>query len=159
MKKKRLIAFFIDIVIIIGISSTLISVLYLLSVEKWIIYLLEIISLTLLFCKDSFTGRSLGKKILDMIVIHDNKPVQPIRALCHNLFYAIWPIELLSLIFFGKRLGDIICECEVIEKPKDIKVDFNMFGVVLFVGIVIIICLAFYFFVNANPLVRLLFSC
>jgi len=71
----------------------------------------------ILICKDiCFNKDSLGKQLYKLeIVTFDNKrPTKSVKVL-RNMTIIIWPIELILLILFQQRLGDILCKTKVVE--------------------------------------------
>jgi uncharacterized RDD family membrane protein YckC len=70
----------------------------------------------LYFCKDSFGGRSIAKRILKLQVV-DNKTggtATPIQCFIRNIFAIIWPVEvIISLFNTERRLGDILAGTKI----------------------------------------------
>lgn len=73
--------------------------------------------LALYFCKDSFNGRSIAKRLLKQQVVENRSgaPATPLRCLLRNLFCVVWPIEVLvTLGSPQRRLGDRVAGTRVI---------------------------------------------
>jgi len=76
-----------------------------------------IIGFAIYYCKDSFNGRSIGKRITKLQVI-DNKTgaiASPFQCLIRNLFIIIWPIEvIMTLINPARRIGDYVAGTKIV---------------------------------------------
>lgn len=80
--------------------------------------LLMLVPFAIYFCKDSFHGRSIAKRILKLQVVEHStgQPASPIRCLVRNLLIAIWPIEVIvTLASPERRLGDRLAGTRVIK--------------------------------------------
>lgn len=65
----------------------------------------------LYFCKDSFNGRSIAKRITSLQVVNDKTgdPANPLRCLVRNVFCMLWPVEVFITLFSPtRRLGDYV---------------------------------------------------
>lgn len=127
VKLRRIIAFFIDYYILlmisfvvaffIGIFGTIFKGNFMMNSLNFLINGITIpIAILGLFFKDLiFKNYSVGKKIMHLRIktVDDNKP-SVTQLVARNLFYIIWPLEILTLIITGKRLGDIIFKTQVI---------------------------------------------
>lgn len=62
-----------------------------------------------------FKNYSIGKKLMNLEIrsLNNNSP-SIFQLIARNLFYIVWPLEVLILIITGKRLGDIIFKTEVV---------------------------------------------
>ncbi len=63
------------------------------------------------FLKDSFSGRSIAKRILKLQVVNNitGLPATPLQCFVRNLFTIIWPIEgIVALINTSRRIGDYV---------------------------------------------------
>lgn len=109
----------------------------------------------LFFCKDGFTGQSLGEKIFGLRVVHDNRQVAPLRAFVRNIFYVIWPLELIILVVAKKRIGDVVSKCKVVYTINGTSRTFNWSCVWLTFVLGSFIALILYY-VMSNPLLTLL---
>jgi uncharacterized RDD family membrane protein YckC len=90
---------------------------------------LALIGLSLYYCKDSFNGRSLAKRIIGLQII-DSKTgevASPLKCFARNLFMIIWPVEVIFVIIDpSRRLGDKLAGTSVVyydpsrakSKPK-----------------------------------------
>lgn len=149
MAIRRLLAYLIDCISIFA-PYFLIRIIFPLSCT----YILACYLFALFFCKDGFTGQSLGKRIMELQVIHKNMQVSPLRALGRNLFYIIWPIELVILLVYNERIGDIVCKCQVI-RTTNIRGKFSTSCCVLVLVLgCVIYCIMLY--AKSNPLLSLL---
>ena len=105
-----------------------------------------LIGFDIYFLKDSFNGRSIGKRITGLQVV-DNKTgvvASPLKCLVRNLFIAIWPIEFVAtLIRPDRRIGDYVAGTKVILYIKsDDKNKTNYFQVItLFIFVLLLLFL------------------
>lgn len=86
-----------------------------------------LIGFALYLCKDSINGRSIAKRALKLQVV-ENKTgniASPIRCFIRNIFYIIWPIEVIvTLTNPSRRIGDMFAGTKVVpfdpelEQPK-----------------------------------------
>ncbi|MDF2189339.1 RDD family protein [Paraflavitalea sp. CAU 1676] len=77
---------------------------------------IAIIGFALYFCKDSFNGRSIGKRAARLQVLnsHTGEVASPLKCLVRNLFIIIWPIEVIvTLINPERRIGDRVAGTRV----------------------------------------------
>lgn len=66
--------------------------------------------------KDTYQGRSLGKRVLRIAVRDiENTSIIPgsLRLIIRNITIFLWPIELLLLILMRRRVGDMIARTQV----------------------------------------------
>ncbi|WP_196894946.1 RDD family protein [Aureivirga marina] len=99
------------------------------------------------FCKDSFSGRSLAKRIFKLQIIEKKtgKVASPIQCLFRNLFIIIWPIEVIvTLINPNRRIGDMITGTEVVpysaeNHPSQINYGFIAISFLIATGFLYII--------------------
>lgn len=81
-------------------------------------FYISLIGFALYFCKDVFQGRSPGKRITKLQIIHHKtgKIASPLRTVVRNLFCIIWPVEvIITLINPGRRLGDLVAGTKVVN--------------------------------------------
>lgn len=79
---------------------------------------LMLVPFTVYFCKDSFHGRSIAKRILKLQVVEHStgQPASPIRCLVRNLSIMFWPIEVIATLANPeRRLGDRLAGTRVIK--------------------------------------------
>ncbi|UII22260.1 RDD family protein [Fulvivirga ligni] len=93
-----------------------------------------LIGFVLYLCKDSFNGRSIGKRALKLQVVNykTGEPAAPLRCLVRNLLCIIWPIEVIvTLINPNRRIGDMLAGTEVINYNPDHVSGRTRFGQIL----------------------------
>ncbi len=74
------------------------------------------------FLKDSYRGKSIGKRVIGLQVINrsTNLPANALQCFIRNLLIPIWPLEvLISLFSPARRLGDIIANTKVVVVKKE----------------------------------------
>ena len=157
---KRLIAFAIDLssVALLGILLLYIVIgIRMISKIMLLVTIIEALLLTLVFCRDIFTGRSLGRRICGLSVVDADSfhPVSEFRALVRNLFIVVWPIELVVLFLKKRRLGDIVTHTDVVEGNITRRVTWV--GILLFMAVWTILFVMLYI-VYQNPLIRLMYQ-
>ncbi len=154
MIKKRLLALFIDY-FIIALAGFIILYLSRLSMP---IYLQAVLrSLVYMFTKDSFTGQSIGRRLLNISIIDksSSEAISPVKALVRNIFLMIWPIEIIVLFVTGKRIGDIVTNSRIVNRKVVHKV-LNSSILIFFSVWVLLFGLMWYFMTNG--LTRLFFQ-
>ena len=158
---KRLIAFIIDILLIVIIMGALFVMIQPIK-SPILLQLLSSLMLTSLFCKDSINGQSAGKRIMKIQVVdkNSNRNVSNTRSIMRNIFVIFWSIEVLVLfISREKRLGDYAVKTKVIYNNEVGKVQFNKD--ILYTGLfcfsIIFLLLLFVFYLVHLPIFQLLF--
>ena len=152
---KRLVAFLIDLILV-----SLFGAVFQICI-RYIGYVagLALVSIVfaVFFCRDIFTGRSLGRRICGLSVVDADSfhPVSEFRALVRNLFIVVWPIELVMLFLKKRRLGDIVTHTDVVEGNITRRVTWV--GILLFMAVWAILFVMLYI-VYQNPLIRLLYQ-
>ena len=117
MRIKRLISIFIDYMISLYIMT---PNLFLNIVNiKWE----GIIILVSFSMKDLiFKNQSIGKKIMKLEIVNkENEKPNKLILICRNLTVFIWPLEIILLLIFNKRIGDILFNTQVVEVKNNIK--------------------------------------
>ncbi|GGD18075.1 RDD family protein [Hyunsoonleella pacifica] len=74
------------------------------------------------FLKDSYRGKSVGKRTIGLQVVNykTGEPANAFQCFVRNLFTPIWPLEVLvSIISPSRRLGDIFAYTKVIPSEKE----------------------------------------
>lgn len=74
------------------------------------------------FLKDSYRGKSIGKRIIGLQVVSrsSSEPASSLQCFIRNLFIPIWPLEVLITLFSPTiRLGDLIANTKVVESDKE----------------------------------------
>jgi len=98
-------------------------------------FYLSLIGFAIYFCKDSFNGRSIAKRIFKLQVVNNStgEAASPLRCLARNLLCVVWPIEV--LVTFGdagRRLGDRLAGTRVtVYNPDQEQPRFNGFQYLL----------------------------
>ena len=79
--------------------------------------LCDVLMIILFSLKDLiFKEGSIGKIVCKLkLSTNDNKEVSNIFKILRNLTVIIWPIELLLLIIFNKRIGDMLYKTKVLN--------------------------------------------
>ena len=162
---KRIEAFVIDSIVLIIMSSSffLISV-WLNNSMLWMSFALALIY-SFLFCKDVNGGRSIGKQRTGLCILSEKSDSVPsaIRLILRNIFYILWPIEIL-LFFFnsGKRLGDLVMQTKVVACNEKSDVTFTLKYICSILIMTVILFTLFYSIARLiygfSPLMRLLYS-
>lgn len=114
LKLKRLIAIYLDYLFILLL---VISFYFVVNCEKIFLSLLVIF---MFIFKDLLCNkRSIGKKLMGLKIkfMTDNKLKKSILCL-RNLTCIIWPIEIIMILLFNKRIGDVIFKTKIIEEKK-----------------------------------------
>ncbi|MDD6686796.1 hypothetical protein, partial [Sodaliphilus pleomorphus] len=114
IKTERVIAFYIDLCILVFIYAFILIVAK--SSSYIFIVALSVFFIMCFFCRDGFTGQSIGKRLLGLEVV----PLSAIRLFLRNITLLVWPLELVYFIIRGKRISDVILNCQVI-KAQDKK--------------------------------------
>ncbi|GMK48628.1 hypothetical protein PghCCS26_57580 [Paenibacillus glycanilyticus] len=125
--KNRLLAFFIDYILVLFIFVPISILININSTEEnsnWpfeIFYPLLFLVLFVISNRDLIGGRSIGKRIVGLGVRDysnpDNTPGKW-RLFLRNISLIVWPVELFLLLIKGRRLGDLIMKTKVIELNK-----------------------------------------
>lgn len=77
---------------------------------------------TIYFLKDSYRGKSIGKRILGYQVLNrsNDKIANNLQCFIRNLFIIIWPLEVLISLFSPTiRLGDLVANTKVVKAEKE----------------------------------------
>ena len=120
---------------------------------------LLILALCIFLCKDGFGRQSLGRRIMDIKIVHSNSTIKPIRALCRNLFFAILPIEMFLVVLNKKRIGDIICKTDVIiNHSSQIQCSYIWQNIFLIIIISTPLLIVYYLLNNINSLLNMMYS-
>lgn len=167
LMNKRIEAFAIDIIVsFIASSLFLVISVVLANSMLWMSIALALIY-SILFCKDVNDGMSIGKRKVGLRVLSEKSESVPstIRLILRNIFYILWPIELVLLFCnSGKRLGDLVMQTKVVSYNKEPDVAFRLtrkyLGSILITTFILFIL---FFFVSKliyelSPAMRLLYS-
>lgn len=152
---KRILSFLIDLFCMAIVYALLRFVVC--SDNTFFESLLLTLPFALLFCRDSFTGRSIGRKLLNISIVDEKceRPISPLKALIRNMLLLIWPIEFIILLVNKKRLGDSLVNSKVVEGKITHKV--NGKSIAVFVVTWLILFLIFYWMLS-DPLINVLYS-
>lgn len=88
-----------------------------------------LIGFAIYFCKDSFNGRSIAKRVLKLQVVENKsgKGASPIRCFVRNIFCILWPIEV--FVAFAnprRRIGDMVAGTKVVPyNPEGVQAKNN----------------------------------
>lgn len=155
MKKKRFVAFLIDMVIIAFLT-------FLLS-----FFLVSVISLpnasmiatmflcTFIICKDCYNGTSIGKVLMNIQIVNvkDQHPANPLKCVIRNYLYFIWIVEFIMFFFTkGRRLGGYMTCTEVIEGIKHIGT-IRLLNLFITISVVILFFTLLYLYWNISSFV------
>lgn len=75
----------------------------------------------IILMKDIFDGQSVFKKLSGLRIVDKNtqKPIKPLISIIRNFIsLPLFPIEIITFIFFEKRISDWIFKTEVVEANK-----------------------------------------
>lgn len=119
---KRIISFWIDL-IVLGIIVCVIGWFFIISYSDDTHVILSIIlgCFPIFLFKDIIGEASIGKRFFGLYVGNQNEPIQPVKKyklILRNMTCIIWPIEGISLLITGKRIGDRITSTTVYSKQS-----------------------------------------
>ena len=157
MRKKRIFAFVIDMVII-NVFALIIDHLAKISFGPWAVYV-SALYMTMFLLKDSFGKPSIGHRLMKIKICVNGKQISPFLAFLRNLTYFIWFVELLCLWVCNKRIGDYIVKSQVIDASQDeVKYSYKVQGnsIILFLGVFAFWSLLIYLLVMKYPTMLLL---
>ena len=86
------------------------------------LFYIGLFGLSLYLCKDAFNGRSVGKRMLKLQVVHNETEVaaSPLRCFIRNLFCGLWPVEVIVTVASpGRRIGDLVAGTKVVPFNSD----------------------------------------
>ncbi len=110
MKTKRLLAFIIDCFVLF-VCYALVFMLSTLFTIKHLDLFIALFVTVCFYAREGFTGQGLGKRLLQLEVV----PHNPIRLFLRNITLLLWPLELVFFLICGKRIGDLLFKCHVVE--------------------------------------------
>lgn len=116
MNFKRLIAFFIDyIIILLSIFMPLMAFNFELVFDY--LLLIVVIVLILVSIKDLiFRNASIGKRLLHLKIVTEKNEIPKLyQLIIRNITLFIWPIDIIVLAITKKRIGEIITKTKVIN--------------------------------------------
>lgn len=140
IRSKRLVAILIDF--LIAITFTVLLNKMLVSINIILLFpMIGIIAWIIIFCKDSFRGASIGKRIVGIQVLNADtgQIASPTKCIIRNLFILIFPLELFLLFYNQKRLrvGDYAAHTKVAQYDKTLK-GFEFSQIIQAIGYVLI---------------------
>ena len=145
LKIKRIIAFIIDLLLIIGFVYLLMVILKAIFCSYMIDPIIVWLFFFLFFCKDCYNGASLGKRVMHIRIIDYKtlKAVSPAKSVIRDWLATMWPVECCLLLFNPKslRIGDYVTQTRVVDADNyNQKVNVNKFvKTVSIVAIIMII--------------------
>ena len=136
MKIQRLLAFLIDHVIFSFVGCI---IFFFINFDSFIyqteenfnepfetIYPFLTVYMLIIYNKDFFQGRSIGKRVIG-ITVRDlpNSNITPgkLRLFLRNIFLIIWPVEIIMLLVTGRRIGDFLIKTQVIRMNSESKLE------------------------------------
>lgn len=118
MEFKRFLAFVVDAFMALLLFVPISIILVLLDVDvstttlPWLVW-------GVLFCKDCFGGRSIGKRLLGYRVVNNKSQevANPFKCILRNLTYLLGLIDVAFMFYNkgGRRLGDYIANTNVVS--------------------------------------------
>ena len=141
VKRKRLVAFIIDVNIAVLISIALGASLGA-NNEHLAFSIGGICFNILIICKDCYNGTSIGKYLMK-IQVFDSKTLHvasPTKCIIRNYFYFLWIVELLLVLCSsaGLRVGDFITNTKVDHKANECQ-KVNIRKVIVSVMVVVLL--------------------
>lgn len=85
-------------------------------------YTVLLLPFLIYFLKDSYRGKSVGKRVIGLQVVNlkTGLPASALQCFIRNLLIPIWPIEVIISIFSpSRRLGDVLANTKVILSEKE----------------------------------------
>ena len=117
MEFKRFLAFIVDAFIALLLFVPICVILVLSKIEintavlPWLVW-------GVIFCKDCFGGRSIGKRLLGYQVVNNysQEVASPYKCILRNLTYLLGLIDIAFMFYKneGRRLGDYIANTNVV---------------------------------------------
>jgi RDD family. len=159
---KRLLAFGLDLMIIVAIVNVLFLSTFIIK-SQFLLQFLSALMITLLFCKDCMNGQSIGKRVMKLQVVDSNteENISAVRHIVRNLFLPLWCIEILILMISKReRIGDYVAKTKVISNDAPVgkmQLDKNTLFAILLCFIVIFFLSFIMFHLIDSSMVQLLF--
>lgn len=157
MKKKRILAFLIDM-IIIAVLTCLISYCLILIPDKSnipnVAMLISIFACILIVCKDCYNGTSIGKYLMNIQIrnVKDQLPASPLKCVIRDYMYFVWSLEIIVFLCTkGDRIGDYITCTKVMEGIEYTR-KVQLQKIFITVAIVMSIFIGMYLYMNFSGL-------
>lgn len=119
IKFKRIVAFYIDNMIVSGVSMLIFLIISNFDLVGIFYYFnwYIIVGLILTSLKDIvFRNASIGKKLLGIKIEKDDGKLPSILILIlRNIFAIIWPIDAILVLCTNKKIGDLIFKTRVVN--------------------------------------------
>lgn len=125
MTLKRFLAFVIDVFVAVLLFMPVCAIFILLRIELLEVMLAYLIWF-IVFCKDCFNGRSVGKLLFNCQVIDETtgKAANPFKCIFRNLFYLLGLFDVIPMCFGAKkmRVADIVTKTDVLPCSHPLKI-------------------------------------
>jgi len=122
MKVKRLVAAYIDLIVVTAISMLMILIYSKFDLFKVFYYFNEylIIAVILYICKDLiFKNKSIGKRAVGIQVLKEDGSIpSSLELILRNVLAFVWPIEVILIIIQNKKIEDMIFKTIITETNK-----------------------------------------
>ena len=146
---RRIKALIIDISILLMVEILLVISFMLVVPEDFLFfyYMTGSIVYGMFFCKDIINGQSIGKKILKIQVVNNKGKVSSMQNLIlRNVIALLQPIDAISIVTKGKRLGDVLCKTKVVSTLNcKIEYRYGLIQISICVIAVIVITVTFFY--------------
>ena len=158
---KRLIAFLIDLLLIVIIVNMFFFATQTVKSQLFVQFL-SAMMVTMLLCKDCINGKSAGKRIMKIEIANEKEgeKVSAVSCVVRNIFVVLWIIEILVLfISKEKRIGDYVAKTKVVSNSKveKIKLDKNALLTILLCFCIIFLFMFFVFKIFSSSSFELLY--
>ena len=164
MKSKRVIAFLVDILIIILVSK-LFKISFVAIDLQFIGAFGVVLCYVLFLCKDSYNGMSIGKRFVNVQVFDSKtmKVASPSKCVFRNCCFIFSFLEVAFMLFgsSGLRIGDYLFDTKVIKRNENCdKVNIRQFikTVGIVIAIFLVVYIAIYTYATYRGIVELVFS-
>lgn len=158
---KRLIAFLIDLLLIVIIVNMFFFATQTVKSQLFVQFL-SAMMVTMLLCKDCISGKSAGKRIMKIEIANEKEgeKISAVSCIVRNIFVVLWIIEILVLfISKEKRIGDYVAKTKVVSNSKveKIKLDKNALLTILLCFCIIFLFMFFVFKIFSSSSFELLY--
>ena len=119
MKNKKIILYRVvaDFIDIYTVTALLLFIDFLVKNSTLKDYYFVILGYGFLICKDFYNKKgSFGKKIMKLELVFYNNRNITLKKIIRNIFVIIWPVEIIVLFIFNKRIGDFITNSKIRRK-------------------------------------------